>query len=243
MSGTIDAIQDRLSPRNVVSRAAENVRDATVGRAREFAHQVQDSVPRFGRRGGVFVDRVRENPLAAAVAGASIAWLVFGGRRRASRDYGRAIYGSTRGGEPYIRETRIDMAPDDDAAMSTERSRGFTNAGERTWSTVHSAGERLQDAGADTAYRVRRVTQRNPFAAAALAAAAGLAIGLMLPETERENQVMGEARDSLIEKGRETVRDAAEKVKQTAGEVQKVATQALGATEGDPASGKSPENR
>jgi ElaB/YqjD/DUF883 family membrane-anchored ribosome-binding protein len=241
MSGTIDAIQDRLNPRNVVSRAAENVRDATVGRAREFAHHVQDSVPGFGNRGGVFVDRLRENPFAAAVAGASLAWLVFGGRRRASRDYGRAIYGSTRGSEPYIRETSIDLASDDDAAMSTQRSQGF-GASERLGHTMHSARARLQDAGTDTMYRARRVTEQYPFAGAAIAATVGLAIGLMLPETERENQIMGEARDSLIEKGRDTVRDAAEKVKETAGEVQKVATRALGATEPDSSTGKGAGN-
>jgi ElaB/YqjD/DUF883 family membrane-anchored ribosome-binding protein len=238
ISGTIDAIQDRLSPRSVVSRAAEEVRDATIGRAREFTHHVQDRVPRFSNGGGAFVDRLRENPLAAAVAGASLAWLVFGGRRRGSNDYGRAIYGSTRGSEPYVRETRIDLAADDDAAMSTQRSQGYAGAGERTGHTMHSARARLQDAGTDTVYRVRRVAEQNPFAGAAIAAAVGLAIGLMLPETERENQVMGEARDSLMEKGRETVRDAAEKVKETAGEVQKVATRALGATEPEPSAQK-----
>ena len=65
---------------------------------------------------------------------------------------------------------------------------------------------------------------------------------LMLPETARENQVMGEARDSLMEKGREAVRDAAEKVKETAGEVQKVATRALGATEPEPSTAKGGDN-
>jgi len=242
ISGTIDAIQDRLSPRNVVSRAAGNVRDVTLGRAREFVHHVQDSVPRVGSRGGVLVDRIRENPLAAAVAGASVAWLVFGGRRRARSDYSRAIYGSTRGRDPYIRETRIDTAPDDDAALSAERRQAISNASDAPRHTMHSARERLHDAGTHTAYRVRRVAERNPFAAAAIAAAAGLAIGLLFPETDRENQVMGDARDSLMERGRETVRDAAEKVKQTAGEVQKAATRALGATEPEPATVKRTDN-
>ena len=91
-------------------------------------------------------------------------------------------------------------------------------------------------------YRARRVAEQYPFAGAAIAATVGLTIGLMLPETERENQVMGEARDSLIEKGRDTVRDAAEKVKETAGEVQKVATRALGATEPDSSTRKGAGN-
>jgi hypothetical protein len=40
-----------------------------------------------------------------------------------------------------------------------------------------------------------------------------------------------------MERGRETVREAAEKVKETAGEVQKVATRAIGATETDASQG------
>ena len=64
----------------------------------------------------------------------------------------------------------------------------------------------------------------------------------MLPETERENQVMGEARDSLMEKGRETMRDAAERVKETAGEVQKVATRALAATDTESSTVKGADN-
>src|SRR5690606_30934028 len=37
MQETIDAIEDRLRPRNVAARAAESVRDATVGRVKRAA--------------------------------------------------------------------------------------------------------------------------------------------------------------------------------------------------------------
>jgi len=59
------------------------------------------------------------------------------------------------------------------------------------------------------------------------AAAVGLAIGLSIPETERENEMLGEVRDSMIDRGKDAVRTAAERVQNAAGEVQRVAGDAL----------------
>ena len=244
MSGTIDAIQDRLSPRNVVSRAAEGVREATVGRVRDMAHNVQDRMPHMGRStsGDGFMDRVRDNPVPAAIAAASLAWLAFGGRRDRHNDRSRAIYGSTRGGEAFVRETRIDLDDvEERPVFRTARGGQSYSSGEQAgeWSTsgMPDAARRMRYAGTNAGHRAKRAAEQNPLAAGAVAAAIGLAIGLMIPETEPENRVMGEARDSLMEKGRETVRDAAEKVKETAGEVQKVATRAIGATDTDASPG------
>src|SRR5205085_11671181 len=98
MQETIDAIQERLRPGNVASRAAESVRDATVGRVKEFAGNLTGrggSRDRFddddwryqsrgwdGSEGNVVLDHIRSNPMAAAMAAGSIAWLIFGGRGR-----------------------------------------------------------------------------------------------------------------------------------------------------------------
>ena len=243
MSGTIDAIQDRLSPRNAMSRAAEGVREATVGRVRDMAHNVQERMPQMGRSvpGDGFMDRVRDNPIPAAIAAASLAWLAFGGRRDRQHDRSRAIYGSTRGGAAFVRETRIDLDQDDDAAYTgvsgSTAGRTYASRVEGMGNRMPDATRRMRHAGTDAGQRARRAAEQNPLAAGAVAAAIGLAIGLMIPETEPENRVMGDTRDSLMEKGRETVRDAAEKVKETAGEVQKVATRAIGATDTDASRG------
>jgi ElaB/YqjD/DUF883 family membrane-anchored ribosome-binding protein len=208
-----------------------------------MAHNVQDRMPNMSRStsGDGFMDRVRDNPLPAAIAAASLAWLAFGGRRERHNDRSRAIYGSSRGGQAFVRETRIDLDDDDERpAFRTARVGQSYSSGEGTgeWSrsAMPDAARRMRYAGANAGHSARRAAEQNPLAAGAVAAAIGLAIGLMIPETEPENRVMGDARDSLIERGRETVRDAAEKVKETAGEVQKVATRAIGSTETDPSS-------
>jgi hypothetical protein len=61
-----------------------------------------------------------------------------------------------------------------------------------------------------------RVMHENPLLVGAAAALVGAAVGLALPETERENELMGEARDHVIEQAQDVARSA---IKETAGDV------------------------
>lgn len=73
MSQTIDAIQDKLNPEKIKAQLIENVKDSTVGRAKEFAHfagekfdQVKEKVEEVAGRIG---DVVQTAAVASAVAG------------------------------------------------------------------------------------------------------------------------------------------------------------------------------
>jgi hypothetical protein len=59
----------------------------------------------------------------------------------------------------------------------------------------------------------------NPLAVGAVALALGTAVGFSLPQTQRENELLGEARDNLIDRAQEVAQDTVEKVQQVAGEV------------------------
>jgi hypothetical protein len=80
------------------------------------------------------------------------------------------------------------------------------------------------DAAAATALRVNRtdlrllglVTQRGSMSAGALAAAAGLAVGLATPATERENELLGQAREQLVRSAQESAEETLDKVQQVA---------------------------
>jgi ElaB/YqjD/DUF883 family membrane-anchored ribosome-binding protein len=239
MQETIDAIEDRLKPRNVVSRAAGSVRDATVGRVKQAAATAQDTLSSRTRgwsehRGNGFMDRIRENPVPAAIAATSLAWLAFSGRGRDAhmRD---AIYGSTRDGDARLWETQIstDMEGvgttyDDDL----ESSRGSIKeragrAVERAQSVTSDAGSRLRDVSSRAQDGARRLTHENTMAAGAIAAAIGVAIGLALPETRREQELMGEARDSVVGKAKDAARGVAQRVQSAAEQVGKVAGEAV----------------
>jgi ElaB/YqjD/DUF883 family membrane-anchored ribosome-binding protein len=97
---------------------------------------------------------------------------------------------------------------------------------------VGDAANRVQEqAGAfagRTVYQVERVEDRfqetlreNPLAVGAVALAIGAAVGFTLPGTERENQLMGEARDSLVQQAQSAAQETIEKVQQVAGDVAK----------------------
>jgi hypothetical protein len=217
---TLDAIQERLHPGTMVSRAAQSAKDTATGKVRQLGRAMrghQNSTfhgPDYSLNG--FVDRVRDNPVPAAIAAASLAWLAFGGRghRRddTSDDMSNAIYGTTRGGEPHIREARIDVTASAEEDASAEWKGQAEHAVGRAASEVRETAFVARNRG-------RQFANRSPVAAGMLAAAAGVAIGLMLPETERENELMGDARDSLVERGREKVKDAAHQVQRVASDV------------------------
>lgn len=256
MGETIDEIQERLRPSNVVSRATESVREATVGKVREFAQDAQDAFT--GRRrswNGAdesygLMDRIREHPVPAALAAVSLAWLAFSGRgHRHHSD--RAIYGSTAYGEPYIRETRISGVEPGYRSYGGETSRGgeYPRVAHETAEGVRHAADEVRHAAGETAarvgeatrhagYEVRRTTRRatnelermvydNPLAVGAIAAAIGATVGLVVPETRREHELMGDTRDQLLEKAKDAAVEAKERVETAASRAQDAAQKAV----------------
>jgi len=65
----------------------------------------------------------------------------------------------------------------------------------------------------------------NPFAVAAVGVAVGAALGFLIPETRREEELMGEARDTLLDKAKATASDTMERVKRVAEAAKGAATQ------------------
>ncbi|MBW3552693.1 MAG: DUF3618 domain-containing protein [Gemmatimonadetes bacterium] len=104
---------------------------------------------------------------------------------------------------------------------------------DRASELAHRTSERMEEMqhraeyrGRQMASRARRAERRvedavhdNPLAAGALAAALGFAAGLMIPETRRENQMFGPARDRVIDNAERTARRAGQKARDTARDV------------------------
>ena len=72
---------------------------------------------------------------------------------------------------------------------------------------------RARDFGYTAKYRGRqarggleRIVEENPLAVAAGVAVLGLACGLLVPESEREQRLMGPARDDLVQRAGEPAR-------------------------------------
>ena len=71
-----------------------------------------------------------------------------------------------------------------------------------------------------------RTLDENPLALAAIALAAGTAVGLSIPETPQENQLMGPTRDRLLDKAQDVAQDTAQKAQQVAQTATSAATDA-----------------
>ena len=67
--------------------------------------------------------------------------------------------------------------------------------------------------------------QENPLAVGALAIGAGAAVGLAIPQTVKEHEVMGEARDTLVVRAQEKAQDAQQRAQRVAEEAQSAAQQ------------------
>ncbi|HEX6560306.1 MAG TPA: DUF3618 domain-containing protein [Longimicrobiales bacterium] len=92
---------------------------------------------------------------------------------------------------------------------------------------VSEVSNRVRDVASDVAQttrfqahriedRLSRTMHDNPLALGAVALAVGVAAGMAIPETRREHELMGGARDQLMDRARNVAEDAREKVQNVA---------------------------
>jgi len=81
-----------------------------------------------------------------------------------------------------------------------------------TQETVGGLVQGTQQTAQQAQGQFQRLLQENPLAAGAAAVALGTAIGLIIPETQRESQLMGGARDTVVDRAMGTAQDTMQKV-------------------------------
>jgi hypothetical protein len=199
VSSTIDAIQERLTPGQMMDQAIHYLRDSGAG----------DFGANLGRQ-------VRDNPLPVALIGMGVAWLAMGGGARTdvSPWHDAATPRSGRTSSRYAADG-ADAPPwtayrgdgSDDGARGGLDEPGL---GDRVAQAGSSAGERVRARAGSlrrtTRMRVDRVRARSmrmideqPLVLGAIGVAIGAAIGAALPATRREDELLGDARDGLLE--------------------------------------------
>jgi gas vesicle protein len=195
MSETVNAIQERLRPGEIASHAADTVKRA----ARDTVRDVADSDS---------VMYVRANPIPTAMIGigvAGLAWLVTRGGNVQSW---RRSYRS----EPFSSSRDWRTAPD-------EGSDFYQSDADRNgegWRNRQHPQFRSRAGSGYLPNQMRRTWNESPLLIGAAAAVLGAIVGLTIPETERENELMGETRDSMFDTVQETVRDKVTEVQQAA---------------------------
>lgn len=242
MSDTLDALSVRLNPHRIKEQVKNNIREATVGRVEHMARHASERVSET--RAGI-MDTIRDNPIPAAMIGVGLGWMIFNGRRSHEQLHNmwsdqRGFIGDLSATTPRLQQD--DAAGGIGASVSPIEEPGITDrlrskasdvtetAGDVIDSTrerISDAGTRVQDVASNVAdatrYQARRLEDRisgtmreNPLAIGAAAVAIGLVAGLAIPESRRENELMGQARDRLMSQARDRAEDLKERVQNVA---------------------------
>lgn len=232
MSDTIEAIEERLRPSNLVARAGETVRNATTEKVKSMANTAGQAADRVIDTS--FARTIKEHPIPAAMIGIGAAWLLMTRRSHTRRDDETRGYGGYRASGAYgsaERDWRVGAAgvSGSDVAIGTSGygESGYQESGYGAYGSGASgeAGHVPEFGGEIRPYyserrrsvNFERVVRENPLVVGAAAALIGAAIGMSLPASEAENRLMGEARDNVVDRARETASEAAEKVQDVAG--------------------------
>jgi ElaB/YqjD/DUF883 family membrane-anchored ribosome-binding protein len=226
MSQNIDELGERLSPDNLKHQA----RNAITGKARDIAHTAGERTRETGFR---MMDFIQENTSLVAAMGLGAVWLIQ--QRNRSEISGDRMARFAYTGPERRREGLAGRLADRAASVRDSVLEGVSatagGVGERAGELTHQAGEmadrareRAGEIGGEVRERARdlgsrarlqgrrarggleRLVEDSPLAVAAGVAVLGLAFGLLVPETEREQRLMGPARDDLVQRAQDTAR-------------------------------------
>jgi ElaB/YqjD/DUF883 family membrane-anchored ribosome-binding protein len=231
MSQTINEIQERLSPENVMDQVKEKVREATVGKVERVMERVGETISEvteparevIGRAGSTIKDTgrsaagvVRKYPIPVALIGLGVGMLV----ARAVRGNGYDYDDMSRGSRTRRQNVMGNQGQGGYGMGSQDQSEyamGQThNLAQRSTEALNNLSNKAKDSASAIGNRVGQVMRQNPLAVGAVAIAAGTAVGLALPATRFEHDYIGETSERVVDKAQEVARQAIDKVQSAA---------------------------
>lgn len=225
---TIDhaILEAKMAIRELGDQARGAVRDATIGKVERMAHTTGESTKSFSSS---LITTIKQNPGPAALTGLGIGWLMMsskGGGAQSQTSTGSAgpLKGTAQNVSDQVKDAAgqtMDKAGD--AADQAQDAAGKVT--DQVQQVASTAGDQAQHA-ADTvttqaqqlSTRFRRTLDEKPLAVGLVATAIGSAAALMVPVTQRENQVLGETRDKVMERAQTGAQNLVQKVQRVAEE-------------------------
>jgi hypothetical protein len=204
---TVAKAQDKVGDladqaRDTAGQVTSSAKEVVSGAAETAGQVVNSTSSKATGAGSSMLETIQNNPIPAAMVGAGIVWLIQS-RSAASDSSG-----------PY---SPASSSPLD--AMSGARDSAasvVSQAGEQ----VGALGDRAQSQAGQARGQVQRVWKDTPLAVGALALGLGVAAGLAAPGTRQENQLMGEARDRLLDSAQSVAQETQQKVQRVAQQAQ-----------------------
>ena len=231
MSNNIDALGEKLSPRHLKEQAKEAITDKARETGSRLSEAFRDNavpVTMVGigvtwmllkRRGSNGWSEYRSST-GGSYRGPDRRMMPYGG---SSQTFGNDYMDESGRGRGF-REKVSDAA----SSIGEKVSGAASTVGEKVSGAASTVGEKVSDAAGTVASKTSGAKDRavdlgrrargtagqqlddHPLAVAAVAAAFGLALGFLLPGTERENRAMGETRDRVLDTAKETARTVKE---------------------------------
>lgn len=197
MDRTLDALERRFSPGQMLDRSATYLREHGGVLARNIG------------------DTVKQNPIPVLLTAAGLAWLITSSvRARSAVDASADLYGDPYGDEyaesPGLAQ-KMKSKLHSGAQNVSESLHAGADAAKRTWRSSRTAASgrasRALDATRVRAHqmqeRAHTLVDEQPLVIGALALAAGAVIGAALPTTRYENRTVGPVRDRTLEKAKD----------------------------------------
>lgn len=205
---------------DAVGSAASNVAETAgnvVGAVAQTAGNVAGGT---GNVAGSLLKTISDNPLPAALAGISVAYIIMQHNSTAQHTLHQA---------GHVAGNVVSTAGDTVGTVAGAAGEAVGNVAGAAGGAVGTAAGAAGDAVGNVASSVKEGTQQaqtqlqmllldNPLAVGAIAAAIGAAVGLAIPETPQEHQLMGQARDALLDRAGTAAQDTLQKVQQVASE-------------------------
>lgn len=230
MSGTIDAIQEKLSYANIseqvkagvseqISEAYESAKNSlyqgTVEKAGKFMKNVGQEIKEINNS----IPAGAKSVVPFALIGLGVGLFFLNSRKTAStpeyrfKPSGRSS-ADFEGTEPSLLSSAQNKVAD-------TASSAYENASEKAGTAYRAVADTAGDAytkagelGTKAVDQYRHYSNENPLAIGAAALALGAVVGWAIPGTRYEGEMMGETRDNLLAKAEDTARDAVHKVQE-----------------------------
>lgn len=236
-SNISEQVSEQLN--NAIETAKNTVYDATIGKAVNYMKDMGSEISSSSA-----VRTVRNNPLPFILIAAGAGLLAYNSfgtkaksaapRRRRQEDLepgtdgdrrSRSLLGSARekvsgiaegvtgvAGNAY--ETVAGAASSAYGGIANSVGSAYTGASE----LAHRAYDKVGEYGSTAQEQYHHHLEENPLAVGAVALALGAAVGFAIPSTRYEGELMGDARENLMQKAQDSAGLLVERVKEVANE-------------------------
>jgi gas vesicle protein len=248
-SNISEQVKDEVSEHinSAIQTAKDSVYDATLGKVGNVMNYVNKGMNEVADT--TVMKTVGKNPLAIGLIGLGLGLLYMNRSEKRSQyryNPNKTDYDFDREGGYQRREF---SAKDNQSTFATAQSKVSDTVGSvsgtvsdaagavsdtvsdvagKAYEQVGNLGSQVKDVAGSAQDQYEYYMDENPLAVGAVALALGAAVGMSIPSTRFEGELMGETRDNLVNKAQATARDTIDKVQQVAGTVTETVKQAAG---------------